>query len=83
MLKISQSRKFKKDIKKFKQNARKITNPLLQKEYDALLKKFIDQCNIIDNAHSPEYNGNIDPRTIRDNVMEMSFLREKLNKFLN
>jgi len=83
MLKISQSRQFKKDIKKFKQGAKKITNPFLQKEYDELLIRFIDQCNIIDNAHSSEYNGNIDPRTIRDNVMEMSFLREKLNSLLN
>ena len=83
MLKLSQTAKFKKDLAKFKESISSIQNPVLRTEYEKTLEQFVIQCRLIDDAHSPEYNGRIQPENIRETVIELANLRRKLQKFLN
>ena len=83
MLKLSETKQYKKDIKKFTQGINKITKPLIREEYKETLKEFIHNCELVDNAHSSIYNRRIDPKSIRENVIELARLRKKLNDFLN
>lgn len=83
MLKLSQSVKFKKDLVTFKEGIIAIKNPLKRAEYEKTLEQFIIQCRLIDNAHSPEYNGRIQPENIRETVIELNKLRKRLQNFLD
>ena len=83
MLQLSETKQYKKDIKKFTQGIDKITKSLIREEYKKTLKEFIHQCELVDNAHSSIYNRRIDPKSIRENVIELARLRKKLNDFLN
>jgi len=83
MLQLSKSKKFLKDIEKFKKGMTKISKPAMRTEYEQLLKSFIQQCTLIDNAHSSEYNRRVRPVDVRENVIELARLRKKLNDLLN
>lgn len=83
MLKLSQTKQYQKDIKKFQQGIAKLTKPRLKTEYEQILKDFIHQCTLIDNAHSSEYHRRIKPVNVRENVIELARLRKKLKDFLN
>ena len=83
MLQLSKSKKFLKDIEKFKNGMTKISKPAMRTEYEQLLKSFIQQCTLIDNAHSSEYNRRVRPVDVRENVIELARLRKKLNDLLN
>ena len=83
MLKLSDTKQYKKDIQKFTQGLNKIKKPMLQEEYQKTLKEFVHQCELIDNAHSSDYSRKIDPKSIRENVIELARLRKKLKDYLN
>jgi len=81
MLKVKQSNKFKKDYAQYKRDLDKITNEQAKKNGYALLKKLVEQFNLIDAAHETT-NTSIDPVKIRENVEASVTLRLKLNKLI-
>ena len=70
------------DIKKYKDAIDKIENKKIKSKYEILLKEFIGNCKLIDNAHSHTNNGRIDPRNVRDTVSSINTQRQQFEKLL-
>ena len=81
MLKITQSKEFKKDIIQYKRNIEKITNEHAKVECNNILNKLINEYSYIDAAHDV-INKSIDPTKVRENVERSVSLRQKLNKLI-
>jgi len=81
MLKVKQSKKFKKDYAQYRRNLDKITNDQARKNGYELLNKLVEQFNLIDAVHETT-NTSIDPTKIRENVETSVQLRRRLNKLI-
>jgi hypothetical protein len=82
MLKLSQSNKVKLEIKKYKSVVDKIENESVRQHGYTLLNELKHQCNLIDEAHNPNANKNIDPKRVRENVEKMVNIRMTLNQLV-
>jgi len=80
MLKISHSKRFKKDFAQYKRDIEKISNERVKKDCQILLNKIAAEYNYIDSAHI--LNRDIDPIKVRENVEIAAQLRLKLNKII-
>jgi hypothetical protein len=81
MLKINQSKEFKKDIKQYKSDIERITNERTKEECNTILNKLLSEYSYVDAAHDV-INKSIDPTTVRENVERSTKLRQCLNKII-
>jgi len=81
MLKIHQSKEFKKDFKKYKKDIDQITNETAKAKCNDLLNKLSNEFSYIDAVHDMS-NKSIDPTKIRENVERSVMLRDQLNKII-
>ena len=81
MLKISQSKEFKKDVSQYKKDIEKITSKSAKEECNNILNKLLSEYNYIDAVHDA-VNKSIDPTKVRENVERSVGLRQQLNKFI-
>jgi molecular chaperone GrpE (heat shock protein) len=81
MLKINQSKEFKKDIAQYKRDIERITNERVKEECNTILNKLLSEYSYIDAAHDV-INKSIDPTKVRENVERSVGLRQQLNKII-
>ena len=81
MLKIHQSKEFKKDFTKYKKDIDQITNETAKAKCNDLLNKLSNEFSYIDAVHDGS-NKSIDPTKIRENVERSVMLRDQLNKII-
>ena len=81
MLKINQSKEFKKDIKQYKSDIERITNERVKEECNTILNKLLSEYSYVDAAHDVT-NKSIDPTKVRENVERSVGLRQQLNKII-
>ena len=81
MLKINQSKEFKKDVSQYKKDIEKITSKSAKEECNNILNKLLSEYNYIDAIHDT-INKSIDPTKVRENVERSVGLRQQLNKFI-
>lgn len=81
MLKISQSKQFKKDYAQYKRDIGKINNESVKQECYDLLNKLSSEYSYIDAVHDIT-NKSIDPTKVRENVERSISLRQQLNKII-
>jgi len=81
MLKINQSKEFKKDVSQYKKDIEKITSKSAKEECNNILNKLLSEYNYIDAVHDA-VNKSIDPTKVRENVERSVGLRQQLNKFI-
>jgi len=81
MLKITNSEKYKKDLRLYKSAIESITDEQVKQEYQTLLNKLSEQFKLIDAAHDT-VNRDIDPMQVRENVENSVLIRRKLNKIV-
>jgi len=81
MLKINQSKEFKKDLAQYKRDIEKITSKDAKEECNNILNKLLSEYNYIDAIHDT-INKSIDPTKVRENVERSVGLRQQLNKFI-
>ena len=81
MLKINQSKEFKKDIAQYKRDIKTIPNESVKAECTDILNKLLSEYSYVDAAHDVT-NKSIDPTTVRENVERSVGLRQQLNKII-
>ncbi len=82
MLTLDKSVKYKNEIKEFQQSISRIKVDKNKRQAQQMLNELIDHVTIINNGHASEHDGNIDPHTIRENVVEIQRLRYSLKNYL-
>lgn len=82
-LKFSEISKFQKDLNYFTQQLSTISNPVVKKECNELLKELSAHALIIDAGHDPANNGYIDPRSIHENRIRIIEIRKRLTSIVN
>lgn len=82
MLKLQNSDKVSRDIKRYQKEINTINNSIAKERAIALLNELKTHCNLIDEAHSSRNNGYIDPRNVRDNIEKSVIIRKELNTLI-
>ena len=82
MLTLNKSAKFQTEVNEFQQSINRIKIDQNKKQAQQMLNELINHVNLINNAHASEHDGNVDPHTIRENVVELQKLRYSLKNFL-
>ena len=81
MLKIHQSKKFKKDYAQYKKDIERITNENVKQNCYDILNKLLSEYSYIDAVHDVT-NKSIDPTKVRENIERSVSLRHELNKII-
>lgn len=81
MLKVNQTKEFKKDFAQYKRNIERITNERAKAECNDILNKLVNEFSYIDAVHDVS-NNSIDPTKVRENVERSIALRQELNKII-
>ncbi len=81
MLKITQSKEFKKDYAQYKRDIERITNERTKEECNIILNKLLSEYSYVDAVHDT-INKSIDPTRVRENVERSVELRQQLNKVI-
>ena len=81
MLKISQSKQFKKDYAQYKRDIEQIANDSVKQDCYNMLNKLKSEYSYIDSVHDVT-NKSIDPTSVRENVERSVMLRQELNKII-
>ena len=71
-----------KSVTSFEQKISKITLDKSKKQAQQMLQELKSHVVLINNGHATEHDGNIDPHTLRENVVELQRLRYNLQIFL-
>ena len=79
-LSLQLTKKFKKDLAKYRLALSNINDIKTKAKYQKLIDDFENQVKLIDNAHDINFNGYVKPTSIRDNVIEAYYLRRTLAK---
>ena len=82
MLSLNNSKKFQNEFSEFEQKISKITLDKSKKQAQQMLQELKSHVVLINNGHATEHDGNIDPHTLRENVVELQRLRYNLQIFL-
>ena len=82
MLSLNNSEKFQNEILEFEQKISKITFDKTKRHAQQLLRELKSHVVLINNGHASEHDGNIDPHTLRENVVEIQRLRYSLQVYL-
>jgi|SaaInlLV_10m_DNA_1039704.scaffolds.fasta_scaffold11523_3 hypothetical protein len=75
--------KFQQDLKYFTEKLSVITNPVLKKECNELLKELTAHASQIDQGHDPSNNGFINPSSLHENRVRMIDIRKRLTSIVN
>ena len=81
MLKVNQTKEFKKDFAQYKRNIERITNERAKAECNDILNKLVNEFSYIDAVHDVS-NNSIDPTKVRENVERSIALRQQLDKII-
>jgi len=82
MLRVENTERFIRDVRRFRQEIKKITNPIAKERAEKLLASLEVQCKLISEAHNPNNTKSIDPRTARDSIKRSVDLRRELNQII-
>lgn len=82
MLTLNKSVKYKTEINEFQQAINRVKVEKNKKQAQQMLNELINHVNLINNGHASEHDGNIDPHTLRENVVELQKLRYSLKNYL-
>ena len=82
MLSLNNSEKFQNELAEFEQKISTITFDKSKKQAQKMLQELKSHVVLINNGHASEHDGNIDPHTLRENVVEIQRLRYSLQVFL-
>lgn len=82
MLSLNNSEKFQNEILEFEQKISKITFDKTKRHAQQMLRELKSHVVLINNGHASEHGGNIDPHTLRENVVEIQRLRYSLQVYL-
>lgn len=82
MLTLNKSAKFQTEVNEFQQSISRIKIDKNKRQAQQMLNELINHVNLINNGHASEHDGNVDPHTIRENVVELQRLRYSLKNFL-
>lgn len=80
--KLQKSNIVKKEIYTFKKIINSIDNQNIKLKANNLLSELEKHFNIINEAHNPLTNNSIDPRKIRENVKQVSIIRNEIKKII-
>jgi len=79
---IKNSARAKKELKMFRDSIEKIKNSTLKRHVENLYKELEAELDLIQNGHSSEYDGNIEPLKNRENIDRVVQLRNQLYQFV-
>ena len=82
MLSLNNSEKFQNELAEFEQKISTITFDKSKRQAQQMLQELKSHVVLINNGHVTEHDGNIDPHTLRENVVELQRLRYNLQVFL-
>ena len=82
MLSLNNSEKFQNELADFEQKISTITFDKSKRQAQQMLQELKSDVVLINNGHATEHDGNIDPHTLRENVVELQRLRYNLQVFL-
>jgi len=74
--------KVKRDLKQYQEAISAIPNNHVRQMAQKLLDDLVYEFKMIDNGHASEYDGNIQPKDLRDNVVKSVELRRELEKYV-
>ena len=80
MLSLKDSESFQREYLLYKAAIENIEVESARNRGFSLLAKLRDYCNLIDEGHNSRNNGNIDPRALRDNIVELVEIRKELTQ---
>jgi hypothetical protein len=72
----------KRDLKQYQEAISALSNKHVQQKAQKLLDDLVYEFKMIDNGHASEYDGNIQPKDLRDNVVKSIELRRELEKYV-
>jgi len=78
MLSLKDTERFQREYNLYKTAIDQIQIPLAKEKGLSLLSKLRTHCNLIDEGHNSRNNGYIDPRSLRDNILELVEIRKEL-----
>jgi len=79
-MKLSSSKKYKKDLEKFQKAVEAVTDSKRKVYYQKLLNEFISQVQIIDETHNSYNSSMLQPQALRDNINNLAELRHQLTQ---
>jgi len=74
--------KVRRDLKQYQEAISAISNNHVRQRAQKLLDDLVYEFKMIDNGHASEYDGNIQPKDLRDNVVRSVELRRELEKYV-
>ena len=80
---LHDSPRFKDDVLRYKKAINSITNTKAKLNAEKLLKDFLHQATLIDEAHSFKNLGFMDPKSVNENSDVLLQLKGKLEKFVS
>ena len=82
MLSLKDSESFQKEYSLYKAAIEKIEIESARERGFSLLTKLCAYCNLIDEGHNSRNNGYIDPRALRDNIVDLVEIRKELTQLV-
>ena len=79
-MKLSNSKKYKKDLTTFTKAVESISDKKRKVYYQKLLSEFINQVQIIDEVHNSFNSGLIQPHAVNDNIKQLAEIRYQLTQ---
>lgn len=78
MLSLKDSKSFRQEYNLYKAAVEKIQITAVRERGFSLLNKLQGCCNLIDEGHNSRNNGYIDPRSLRDTILDLVEIRKEL-----
>lgn len=80
MLSLKDSESFRREYSLYKNAVEKIQITAVRERGFSLLNKLQEYCHLIDEGHNSRNNGYIDPRALRDNILDLVEIRKELSQ---
>lgn len=80
--KLADLSRLRQDLEKFSSTIESITQEKSKKRGLELLEKLKQQIRLIDEGHNPRNNGFIDPKRLRDNIIEVIKIKKELERMV-
>jgi soluble cytochrome b562 len=81
-MKISDSLKYKKDLKNFTLAVEKVTDPKRKTYFQKLVDEFKYQIKMIDETHNSANAGKIQPSILQENLKDLTNIRYQLENLI-
>lgn len=83
LTKLSETSRFKSELRFFQIGIEKIQNEDAKKSASIMLNELLAQTRLIDEGHSSRNNGYVNPRALKDSIERIADLRKRLRQLLN